>query len=96
MSDTRLTPRSAAEIAARLLALLLVIDHAHAEPGDGKSASAERVALHASLSELERDFIDDADSDHATRVDMSWRAEAVVGLLWCLGLVDDVFPLRKS
>lgn len=75
-------PKSAEETAQRVLALLVVL---------GKVYDPERSAawmrthnLHQFLSPAEAAFVEAAQPAEKSRIAFSWRAEAMVSLLWAL------------
>ena len=81
-------PKTAEETAQRVLALLAVIGKVH-EP-DRSIAWMEKHNIHPYLSPAESAFIQDDSPSEDSRVAFSWRAEAMVSLIWALGGVSEM------
>ena len=91
-----LVVRSPSDVAERSLALLAAIDHAHKRPEQAQSYRPLPARFCAHLSEAEAAFLaTPAPSEH-DRVQFSWRAEALVSLLWALGHIPSLYPLNRQ
>ncbi|WP_157667709.1 DUF4272 domain-containing protein [Comamonas serinivorans] len=88
--------RTVPDVVGRALALVLVAARAEslaAGGGDALTPDRLRQRLPAALAHLspnERQFLDTAAPTQAQVVAMGWRYEALHGLLWALGLLDDL------
>ncbi len=98
-----LKPRSSREVAERSLALLAVIDHAHAvmERADRVHVPEEDypalpTLFRVALSTSEVAFLDTPQPSEHECVQFAWRAEALVSLLWALGHVSSLYPLNQQ
>ena len=88
--------RSPREVAERSLALLAVIDHAHRGPEQAQSCRSLPAQFTAHLSEAEAAFLATPLPSEHDRVQFSWRAEALVSLLWALGHLPSLYPLNRQ
>jgi len=91
-----LVVRSPSEVAERSLALLAAIDHAHRRPEQAQSYRPLPVRFCAHLSEAEAAFLATPEPSEHDRVQFSWRAEALVSLLWALGHIPSLYPLNRQ
>jgi len=83
------TLRSADEVAIRALVLSIVAERA-GRPGDTYELGQSLLDKHnvrQFLTPKERKFMDDRSPSERSRVQMSWRIEAAVPLMWALNLV---------
>ena len=81
-SDDDMQPRSAHEIAERVLGLIAVIGKVQFPSQNAQWMDANDIGRF--LTPAERAFIDDPNPGQKDRVNFSWRAEALVSLLWSL------------
>ena len=82
-----LVMKSPREVAERVLALIVVVRTVH-NP-DGTMSWMRTHSLERYLSANEARFVAQDDPSHESQVEFSWRAEAVVSLLWALsGLAE--------
>ena len=81
-SDDDMQPRSAYEIAERVLGLIAVIGKVQFPSQNAQWMEANDIGRF--LTPEERAFIDDPNPGEKGRVNFSWRAEALVSLLWSL------------
>ncbi len=89
-SKEELTPRTASEVATRIVALRAVVRFANG--GDiGEWIQSHSVRDFLSLEE--KAFVDTSERDERTSLNMSWRAEYFASLFWALGLIDTMPPL---
>ena len=91
---SELTPRSAQETAQRVLALLTVVGRVH-DP-EGSVAWMREHNLDRYLSPAEKAFVELQSPPEESRVDFSWRAEALVSLLWALQGLQQMPPLHEQ
>ena len=56
----------------------------------------ERFAIHEFLSQSERVFLDSSSPTEQAIRDFSWRAEALVSLVWALGGIHEMPPLSEQ
>jgi len=94
--STDLTPRSAAEVARRCIALLAVIERAYAKDDSYLRSWPEHFDLSSLLSAEEKAFYDSPNPSRDDIIKFSWRAEALVPLLWALQLIPDLPPLNEK
>lgn len=86
--------RSSLEIAERTLALVAIV--ARAQQQEWVGDWTRQFGILDYFSDLERTFFDDAAPDQQALVDFSWRAEALVSLVWSLGGVQVMPPLSEQ
>ena len=87
-------PRSAAEIAERVLALIAVIGKVQFPSHNAKWIEDHGIARY--LSEAEQEFVDNPSPAQRDKVTFSWRAEALVPLLWSLHGLEQMPGLDKQ
>ena len=87
-------PRSAAEIAERVLALIAVIGKVQFPSHNAKWIEDHGIARY--LSEAEQEFVDNPSPAQRDKVNFSWRAEALVPLLWSLHGLEQMPGLDKQ
>lgn len=92
LDEEEVDPRLPGEVAQRALALFLVALRAEALGAEDPvpvSEMEERQPIgFASLSPVEREFMLDPKPSPQTIAEMSWRYEALLVLLWSLGLME--------
>lgn len=93
-SSDDLKPKSAKETAQRVLALLVAIIKVH-EP-ERCVAWMKKHNLQQFLSPAEAAFVEEARPSEEMRVAFSWRAEAVVSLLWALQVLPEMPPFNAQ
>jgi len=91
--ESGLVHRPAQEVAKRVLALIAVVDKAHNQSTDELTRWVTKHKLAQYFSPTEADFFKQSASSQAQVANQSWRAEALVPLVWALGLIDE-FVLR--
>ena len=89
-----LQPRSAGEIAERVLGLIAVIGKVQFPSQNAKWMAAHDIARY--LSQAEREFIDTPSPAQRDMVNFSWRSEALVSLLWSLHGLERMPELHKQ
>lgn len=89
-----LTPRTAEETAQRILALLIAVGKVH-DP-ERCVAWMKKHKLQQFLSPAELAFVANETLSEESRVAFSWRAEAMVSLLWALNGLTEMPPLNKQ
>lgn len=96
-ADEERPPRNATEVAQRLLALSAVISRAREDVATGCLDWVRAHGIEDWLSEAERQFffLDRAPDAQAVR-QFSWRAEAMVPMIWALGGMVDLPPLDRQ
>ncbi len=72
--------RSSLEVAERVLALVAIV--ARSQQHEWVSDWCRDLGVRDYLSAAERQFFDDPAPDQQTIVNFSWRAEALVSLVW--------------
>jgi hypothetical protein len=88
------TPRSGQLAARRVLALLVVIGKVH-DPRQS-SAWAKMHRLEMFLSTEEAAFVAKSDPSQQDKIKFSWRAEAVVSLIWALNGLSEMPPFNEE
>ena len=86
--------RSSLEIAERALALVAIV--ARSQQQEWVSDWCRDFGVRDYLSAAEREFFDDSAPDQQTIVNFSWRAEALVSLVWALGGLQEMPPLSEQ
>jgi hypothetical protein len=89
-----LTPKSAEQTAQRVLALLAVIGKVH-DPARS-AAWMEQHKLRRFLSPAESAFVQEETPSEESRAAFSWRAEAMVSLIWALKGLPEMPPLNQQ
>lgn len=92
--DIELVERSSLEIAERCLALIAVVARSKEQPWINDWV--ERFQIISYLSTAERDFYLSTEPDSQSVVNFSWRAEALVSLVWSLNGIADMPPLSDQ
>ena len=87
-NDDRLKPRTAQEAAQRVVAILALIGKAH-DP-ERSAAWRQKHGVDQLLSRAEEAFIKDPAPAEMARIAFSWRAEAMVSLIWALGGIAEM------
>lgn len=87
-------PRSAAEIAQRVLALIAVIGKVQFPSHNAKWIEEHGIGRY--LSEAEQEFINNPSPEQRDMVNFSWRAEALVPLLWSLHGLEQMPVLSEQ
>lgn len=86
--------RSSLEIAERTLALVAIV--ARSQQQEWVGDWCRQFGVRDYLSDAERQFFDDSAPDQQTIVNFSWRAEALVSLVWALGGLQEMPPLSEQ
>ena len=99
--DIEIVCRSAREVAERVVALLCVVKRAQSWnlPDDELPEIEEWVKRHSLpryFTEQERAFYNSPEITEHDAINFSWRAEAVVPLLWALREIDEMPPLNET
>jgi hypothetical protein len=89
-----LTPRTPQEVAQRVLALLAVIGKVHHPDNVMSWIDANRIRDYLSPKELR--FVDDPLPSKEDLGSFSWRAEALVSLIWALKGLDEMPNLYEE
>ena len=87
-------PKSAEQTAQRVLALLVVVGKVH-DP-DRCVAWMKKHDLQQFLSPAEIAFVEEQSPSEESRVAFSWRAEAMVSLLWALEALPEMPRLNEQ
>ena len=85
-------PRTARAIAERVLALIAVTGHVHFTEHNAKWMADNAIDQY--LSDAERAFVAQTEPSKKDKANFSWRAEALMSLIWCLNGVDDITALN--
>jgi hypothetical protein len=93
-ANGELKPKSAEQTAQRVLALLVAIGKVH-DP-ERCVAWMKKHNLQQFLSPAEVAFVQEQTPSDESRVTFSWRAEAMVSLLWALKALRDMPPLNEQ
>ena len=86
--------RSSLEIAERTLALVAIV--ARAQQQEWVGDWTRQFGIHDYFSDSERTFFDETAPDQQAIVNFSWRAEALVSLVWSLGGLQEMPPLSEQ
>ena len=89
-----LKPKSAEQTAQRVLALLVAVGKVH-DP-ERCVAWMKKHNLQQFLSPAEAGFVEEARPSEESRVAFSWRAEAMVSLLWALNVLPEMPPFDEQ
>jgi hypothetical protein len=80
--------RTCKEVAERVLGVIASIGKVHFPEENQKWIEANNIEQY--LSPLESEFINNPNPEHQDMVNFSWKAEALVSLLWCLKGLDEI------
>jgi hypothetical protein len=94
--ELNLQPRTAPEVARRVIALILVSDRAFDMDSPPSSDWADVLGIPLLLSDQELAFFLDSTPTVQSIVDFTWRCEALVPLAWALGMIDEMPPLNQQ
>lgn len=90
-SDTDdLIPETAADIARRTLALIGIVDRAHNENPEQPGDWVAKHSIADYFADAELTFYADATQSSDAITNFSWRAEAMVPLLWSIWQLQDM------
>lgn len=92
--DIELVERSSLEIAERCLALIAVVARSKEQPW--VMEWVDKFDILNYLSTAEREFFQSTKPDSQSIVNFSWRAEALVSLVWSLKGIEDMPPLSDQ
>ena len=92
--ESELVQRLPQEVAKRVLALIAVIDKAHNQTPNELSRWVSKHQIAEYFSPKEADFFKKAAPSQAEIVNHGWRTEALIPLVWALGLIDELPPLN--
>ena len=92
--NIELKERTSLEIADRLLALVAIVARAKKQEWVGDWVL--QFGIHDYFSNGERIFFAETEPTEQAIVDFSWRAEALVSLVWSLGGLDHMPPLTDQ
>ena len=88
--------REAPEIAKRALALFAVVGLALGAPKEATVTWLRDESLWGELSPEELKFVSSVEPTERQRVNASWRSEALLMLLWALGVVNELPSLAEQ
>jgi len=94
--DLELLPRSPVQAAQRCLALLAVVERVYEQPPARISAWVNEHNIFQYFSAEEAAFFEAPEPPEEQRVSFSWRAEAMIPLLWALGQIPKLPPLNEK
>lgn len=94
--DDDLIPQTSVEIAQRTLALIAVVDLAHNEYPEQLLSWISQNSITDYFSEAEREFFYENEPSNQEITNFSWRAEAMVPLLWSLSRLPELPPLNSQ
>lgn len=80
--------RTAEELVDRTLALIIVSGRAEGMARGPAETLIRELGISRALSPIERDFISSDKPDEHMSMQLSWRYEAAVPLLWALGFIE--------
>ena len=86
--------RTSREVAERVLGLLATLGKVHFP--EESATWINHKEIHQHLSPLEKRFVDSENPSEQDRVIFSWRAEALVSLLWSLNGLSDMPALDEQ
>ena len=92
--ESELVHRPAQEVAKRVLALIAVVDKAQNQSTDELTRWVSKHKIAEYFSPKEADFFKRSAPSQDEVANQSWRAEALVPLVWALGLIDELPPLN--
>lgn len=92
--SVELKRRSSLEVAERALALVAVVARSQQQQWVGDWTRKFRIQDY--FSNAERRFFEETAPDQQTIVNFSWRAEALVSLVWVLGGLRQMPPLFEQ
>lgn len=92
--DCILKVRTPQEVGKRILALMAVIGKVHQGDDERFWNWVENNSIKSYLSDGEKDFIETDSPQHQQLVNFSWRAEALVPLLWSIGVLKTMPSLN--
>ncbi|MCG7497342.1 DUF4272 domain-containing protein [Vibrio sp. Of7-15] len=87
-SEENMKIRTSKEVAERALGIIASIGKVHFP--EENQRWIEENSIKQYLSPLEQEFIEDPNPEHQDLVNFSWKAEALVSLLWCLKGLDEI------
>lgn len=93
-ASDELKPKSSEQTAQRVLALLVAVGKVH-DP-ERCVAWMKKHNLQRFLSPAEAAFVEEETPSEESRVAFSWRAEAMVSLLWALKALPEMPPLNEQ
>src|SRR5262249_43099167 len=93
-ANDELKPKSAEQTAQRVLALLVVVGKVH-DP-ERCVSWMKKHNLQQFLSPAEGVFVAEETPSEESRVTFSWRAEAMVSLLWALSAFSEMPPFNEQ
>jgi hypothetical protein len=94
IEDIEISIRPSHEIAKRVLALVAVV--AKSQKQEWIQGWVDRNEISNLLSGAEKKFFAEEDPDQQQIVNFSWRAEALVSLVWSLGGIAEMPPLSEQ
>lgn len=94
--EVHLQPRTAEEVSRRVIALVLVSVRAFNIDSPPSTEWAKELGISSLLSEQEASFFSDPEPARQTVVNFTWRSEALVPLMWALGVIDEMPPLNQQ
>ncbi len=92
--DIEISIRSSHEIAGRVLALVAVV--AKSQEQNWAQDWVERNEITNLLSAAEKEFLAEENPEQQQVVNFSWRAEALVSLVWSLGGISEMPALSEQ
>jgi len=95
MNDTR-SIRTPQEVGERIVALMTVIDKIYSGNNPNFLQWVEQNAVLNYLSADEKAFFETATPDEHTKIQFSWRAEALTALLWAANFIQEMPPLNSE
>lgn len=90
--ETRSLRRSDREVAERSLGAMIAAVKGETGDYDMAQALLRQFGAAGYLTPMERAFMADPDPDQQFRLDITWRYEGVLVLIWALGLIDALPP----
>ena len=93
-SDNQRKQKTAEQTAQRILALIAVVGKIHAP--EWCFDWLKKHDVRRFLSSEEKTFVDDHSPSEQSRVSFSWRAEAMVALLWALNAISEMPPFNEQ
>src|SRR5262245_18536535 len=93
-ASDEMTPKSVEQVAQRVLGLLIAVGKVH-DP-ERCLAWMKKHDLRRCLSPAELAFVEKESPSQEDRVAFSWRAEAMVSLLWALEGISQMPPLSEQ
>lgn len=95
-TDSEMELRSADEVAKRILALIAVTERVYEQPPVTIEKWVKHHSIHQYFSPDEQQFFYNGTITDQEKAAFSWKAEAMVPLIWSLGGISELPPLNEK